>query len=728
VKAPRCLSPVLAAVVATCAGASAFWAAVAPAGGAPAATVPTKGRPYRLPPADLKARVLWGSVCEGPDGTALAFGGQDQEAEDGRPHTRLRIGGRWVAIHEDLAAANPLQGLHIRARALARRQRMVLAAARATYLKGLGSPPEGASLLVMLARDEAEVLADVRRLREDLTARAASLKAPLAAAATGADQALARAEARLAGVAEVLAAGLVPAVLRAMHAAQVETEMAGDLLGAEPPPRALSPLVYEPKTGLFVLFGGDHFDYLTADTWVFDPRARRWSVRRPAPSPPPRAGHRLRAPGDGTVVLEGGYTYASNTDYCGGQYLDLADGPWTYDVAADRWTGPGPTAAPGDRTYRTGPFHPDFYLGGPPPDAAGHEKRLARLPANRWVLLKPPRVPRLNRDWGTVRLDPDRDQILVWCGGHSAHGGTDVLHYHLGTNRWELPYPVALPLGQLYANTAYPDGWTFNLRPWPTGHTYQSYAYDPLSEKMLFVGRPRYTYIYDPDVADWVARQPKPPGMVYGSCYYTLTLCSTPRGVYCWGQSPWRDRGLVHRYDPERKEWVRVAVEGSLPEPAVDYSTMVFDARRNRLLMLRTDYGKPPDGQVYALDLETGRAGPLDPVNRRAAARFAYTIDRACYLPEADLMLLCALLPAGPDGRRRHIAYDCARNRWVSLRIDYEKDSRGPLAPTAVRRSVGLVWDGRRRLVWGVDTNRLRVFVLRFEPGEADVRPLGRGP
>jgi len=100
VKAPQCLSPVLGAVVATCAGVLAFWAVVAPAVVAPAAVapavvapavvapaagVPTKGRPYRLPPADLKARILWGSVCEGPDGTALAFGGQDQEAEDGRP-------------------------------------------------------------------------------------------------------------------------------------------------------------------------------------------------------------------------------------------------------------------------------------------------------------------------------------------------------------------------------------------------------------------------------------------------------------------------------------------------------------------------------------------------------------------------------------------------------------------------------------------------------------------
>ncbi|MFW6125313.1 MAG: hypothetical protein ACOC46_04125 [Pirellulales bacterium] len=60
----------------------------------------------------------------------------------------------------------------------------------------------------------------------------------------------------------------------------------------------------------------------------------------------------------------------------------------------------------------------------------------------------------------------------------------------------------------------------------------------------------------------------------------------------------------------------------------------------------------------------------------------------------------------------------------MSLRIQYEEGDRGPLAPTGVRRSVGLVWDGRRDLLWGVDTHRLRVFVLRFDAEAADVDPL----
>jgi len=225
-------------------------------------------------------------------------------------------------------------------------------------------------------------------------------------------------------------------------------------------------------------------------------------------------------------------------------------------------------------------------------------------------------------------------------------------------------------------------------------------------------------------VADWIGRFEKPPGMIYNSCFYTLTLEATPRGVFCWGEAPNREGGLIHRFDATAETWRPVEVQGHLPEPVVDFSTMVYDARRDRFLMLRTPYGKKPDGQVYELDLNTMRARALDPVNRQAAASRGHAIDRACYVPGADLVLLCALLPGDGDGLRRHIAYDGAGNRWVSLTIEYERGKERPLAPTAVHRSVGLVYDARRNRLWGVDTNRLRVFVLRFDPDKADVQPL----
>ncbi|HVR83772.1 MAG TPA: kelch repeat-containing protein, partial [Planctomycetota bacterium] len=431
-----------------------------------------KQKSYRLPSTDLKQRVLWGSTLEVPDGPSLAFGGQDQQSEDGNPHTRIKVDGEWKSIYEQLRAANPHQAQVDRVRGAAAEAKALRARARFAWFDG---------------RDVAIE---------------------------------------------------VPSVLE------------GPELDAEPPPRALSPIAYDAKTKLFFIFGGDHLDYLTNDTWVFDAAQRRWSCRRPATAPPPRANHVLKAAGDGRIVLTGGYTYTSSTDYVGGQYRDLGDGEWTYDLLTDAWMGKG-GVAPDSRVFRTGRLHPDFYQQGPKPDPAAFATWLAAVPANTWIGAKPPYLPALNRDWGTAVLDSDRDLILRWSGGHSAHGGTDVLQYHLRTNRWELPNPVEFPLGQLYSNTEYPDGWNFNHRPWITGHTYQNYGYDPILKRMLFTGRREHCYIYDPDLGDWTTRFAKPKGMAYGDCFYTLTLTPTPQGLVCWTQE-----GKLFRFKADGSEWV----------------------------------------------------------------------------------------------------------------------------------------------------------------------------
>ena len=69
--------------------------------------------------------------------------------------------------------------------------------------------------------------------------------------------------------------GLTAAVLKGMAADR--SGSSGRTSHAEPPPRALSPLVYDSRTKLFLLFGGDHLDYLTNDTWIFDSVGRKWN-------------------------------------------------------------------------------------------------------------------------------------------------------------------------------------------------------------------------------------------------------------------------------------------------------------------------------------------------------------------------------------------------------------------------------------------------------------------
>src|SRR5262249_40405361 len=135
----------------------------------------------------------------------------------------------------------------------------------------------------------------------------------------------------------LVAKGANQPVLRLILQAAESMERAADALDAEPPARYLSPLTYDPKTKLFVLSAGDHGDYVTTDLGLSDPAKKKWERRHPEAAPPPRGSHTLKANGDGTVTLSGGYTYTSSTSYVGAQYKELNDGDWTYDIAANTW-------------------------------------------------------------------------------------------------------------------------------------------------------------------------------------------------------------------------------------------------------------------------------------------------------------------------------------------------------------------------------------------------------
>ena len=61
-----------------------------------------KPKNIRLPAVSLKSRIIWEGKCELPDGTGLAFGGQDQKSDDGIGRTRLKVNGEWQDFYRDL--------------------------------------------------------------------------------------------------------------------------------------------------------------------------------------------------------------------------------------------------------------------------------------------------------------------------------------------------------------------------------------------------------------------------------------------------------------------------------------------------------------------------------------------------------------------------------------------------------------------------------------------------
>jgi hypothetical protein len=297
-----------------------------------------------------------------------------------------------------------------------------------------------------------------------------------------------------------------------------------------------------------------------------------------------------------------------------------------------------------------------------------------------------------------------------------------VPHYHLSTNRWELAHPIEFPLGQLYSNTTYPAGWNFNMRPWITGHTYRCYGYDPALKKMAFTGRPWIYgggvthqdfnfYIYDPEVADWTARAPKPNEMRYGDCYYTLTHCATPQGSFVWTKD-----GKVFRMNAAGPAWTEVKLGGAkLPGTAVDGACLVHDSKRERLLAIRTGgYQQKYDGEVHAIDLKSGEVKALAPAGKPGVGGLEF-IREADYDAAADLMLVATPLPGRPG---ELAAYDCAGNRWVALKLP-----GGEFLGKTFNISLGLSYDAGRNLHWAVGQYG-DVHALRIDAKTAALTPL----
>ncbi len=304
-------------------------------------------KPYKIPPANLKDQIIWGSTCEGPDGLVLGFGGQDQRSDE-LPRTRIKVDGQWKSIGEELRKKNPLQKYHERCQKLAHADRGVTARYRYLYFEGHEFGKLPVALNVELEKLSETCRMEGASLREDL-------KAAMGSQVGYEQQQLVRALPRIKEPVRIPkdAENTVAAILDSIEG-QVSLEQAGELLDAEPPARFLSPLAYDAKTKFFVLTAGDHGDYLTNDLWLFDPAQKKWEQRYPASAPPPRGGHTLKANGDGTVTLSGGYNYTSSFDYLGAQYQELDDGDWTYDIAANTWKGPDKGVPPDTRVYRTG--------------------------------------------------------------------------------------------------------------------------------------------------------------------------------------------------------------------------------------------------------------------------------------------------------------------------------------------------------------------------------------
>jgi hypothetical protein len=367
---------------------------------------------------------------------------------------------------------------------------------------------------------------------------------------------------------------------------------------------------------------------------------------------------------------------------------------WLFDAKSGEWSCEGDSAKlgvpPGTRLYRTvvPAYGPCWYDAAPPGDPKATADWLAALKANAWAEVPMPERSCPERDWGTATYDPDRDQIYRWTGGHCADPSNIVSTYHPGINRWSIGY-----VGEIYGK-----GMSFNGRPDCLNHTYLHMAYDPVS-KCLVASTTAGTCVYDPDIRDWVSSADQP----YNHHIYETCTVSTPRGVVVW--TP----GFFGLFDAREKAWKPLPVNGKLPRSCTDGSALVHDPKRDVLWMATFLGYQKASGQIWRYDMKSGEVQALTPAGQETIGKgrgFDKEIRECVYLPKLDLVLFNNFVAD------REVAYDPEKNRWVLLGIA----KAGNLGTV----SIGLVYDTRRDLVWGM-SNYKHIYVLKIDPATVSV-------
>jgi hypothetical protein len=477
------------------------------------------------------------------------------------------------------------------------------------------------------------------------------------------------------------------ALLKNCFDGQWALDEAADCLASSPAPREKASVAYDPANQCVVLFGGSHHDYMTADTWIFDCTRKSWRQVWPRIAPSARMGAKFEWSADRkALVLSGGQTVLNKMVYQQGS-MNAPDGEFTFDARTGEWSGENGVAA-GTRIYRTivPGYNPCWYDAAPRGDPQATADWLAKLQPNTWTKVPAQPSPAPERDWGSARLDPDRDQIYRWTGGHCADPSTIVSTYHPGINRWSIPFVGEI--GQ--------KGMTFNGRPDCMNHTYLHYAYDPLSKRLICPSMGG-TGVYNPDTRDFEFSVDQP----FNCQIYETCAAGTSKGVVLWGQG-----GQTWLFDYQARAWKPFPTSGERPRPACDGSAMCYDAKRDVLWIATFAGYQKPSGNIWRCDIKTGVFQAMNPANAETIGKargFSSEIRESVYVPTADIVLYNQFV------KGQEVAYDIEKNRWVVLvNVNPKLERQGGVSDT-------LNYDARRDLIWNLNSFK-DIYVIRLDP------------
>jgi hypothetical protein len=531
-----------------------------------------------------------------------------------------------------------------------------------------------------------------------------------------------------------------------------------------PPSRRNSPLVFDAKNKVFVLFGGDHEDYQMNDTWVLDLKTG-WTRTAPKLAPSPRAGHQLvYLPKSGKIALYEGYVATSSTNYGARPYSTINPRQlWLYDVKASRWTlagawtskkggAPLPSAA-GFYGYAAQHFNA-------PAMAATADDQIVLVAGGTTWLLKvgdgqtgmsaPPNTNTLGKKPNQRRYRAGRF-LASYCEVDTKPKTVDL--DNLTANKWvAMPAPprnvmygcrkrdwgtavwdakneqvvrwggghcvrsASTPVHYSFASNRMVEGYDADEpygrnggggygssvmgRPWVPTHGYNLYAYDPPSGLIVTA----YGHLYDPARMDWLRMTPaKRP---FSSRWSSTVLETSAHGVVAWASSS-SSRAIGLWLYKHGKGWVDLKPKGKLFKPYCDSDGMCYDSKRDRMLLgWGGGYGKNGDGTLRSFDFKTRAIQVFKPGNLKLGAM--YNTREMVYVEHADMVLF------GSGGRKvgktvYTIAYDCAKNKYLLL----------DAGPVTYGHGAAWMYDAKRKLVLATSHTRGIAYALKLDPKTA---------
>lgn len=563
--------------------------------------------------------------------------------------------------------------------------------------------------------------------------------------------------------------------LKAARELRRALEEATEAASPVPPARRHSTPVCDPEQKVLVLFGGDHDDYTTNDTWVLDLEKYRWRRASPKLAPAARAGHGMTyLPKSKKIALWDGFRHNSCTDYRSFQATLLPERElWLFDVATNAWerVAAFPNGEKG-LPVRFGQLGMGFYgyysqpfpmgLAADSSDrlimVGGGGKTVDKIACNgTWVLavdsaspVGPPKTPAVPNQ----RFERTGPFLASFCEDSVPAQRPDF--EGIPANTWtKLPSSPRRP----YFGWRLCDFGTAAWNPdadevlhWGGGHCDSSTSvvthWSPASNRMALAydldepygsngGGPwPYSVMGRPWVDTHAYRS-------YGYDYKNKVMVLLRNGI-----------GTPSRlYDPVAMRWLSESVKQPFdghcytahiiptPEGAVAWAGtreyMGAEGRGLWLLDRQTGWSElakpgsaPPckvDTSCSIYDSKRDRV-LLIPGNSdvfafgmkdRAISKFTpgnpglakIWRKEAVYVPQCDWVLLVHTVER--EGTAYHVVYDCANDRWMLYQA-------GPMTEKMPSPGRGLMYDAKRGLVYLI-TESGEQFALRIDPKSANV-------